>query len=73
MRNAVLSELDRELHDLCQPLTTLQGRLELAQMMGDPESLKEAVDAGLVEAQRLAAAVTRMRGMLERENEVPGG
>jgi len=70
MRNGMLSELDRELHDLCQPLTTLQCRLEMAQMMGDLEPLKEAVDASVVEAHRIVDAVTRMRAMLEREDKV---
>jgi glucose-6-phosphate-specific signal transduction histidine kinase len=73
MKNAVLSELDRELHDLCQPLTVLQCQLELAQMMGDPKSLKEAVDAGVVESQRIVASVARMREMLEWKDEVLGG
>jgi len=73
MREGMLRDLDRELHNLCQPLTTLQGRLELAQMMGDPASLKEAVDSGVVEAQRMAAAVGRMRERLEREEKSSGG
>ena len=64
-----MRDMDRELHDLCQPLTTLQGRLELAQLLGDPAALKEAVDSSLVEAQRIAAAVERMREMLELQGD----
>lgn len=73
MNEAMFRDLDRELHNLCQPLTTLQGRLELAQIMGDAASMKEAVDSGVVEAQRVVAAVTRMRERLEREEKAPGG
>jgi hypothetical protein len=73
MRNEMLGELDRELHDLCQPLTTLQCRLEMAQMMGDQGHLKEAVDVGVTEAQRIVVAVARMRAILEREDEALRG
>jgi len=69
LHERLLRNLDGELHDLCQPLTTLLGRLELGQMMGDVESLKEAVDRGMVEAQRMAAAVERMRERLEQERQ----
>ena len=35
-----------ELHDLCQPLTALQCRLEMGSMLGHPEDLEEAVKGG---------------------------
>lgn len=73
MRVEIFRDLDLELHDLCQPLTTLQGRLELAQIMGDEASMKEAVDSAVVEAQRIVAAVARMRERLEREERTLGG
>jgi len=66
MQDEILREMDRELHDLCQPLTTLQCRLELAQMIGDAASLKEAVDGGVEETLRIFAAVARMRETLHR-------
>lgn len=55
------TDLDRELHDLCQPLTTASCHLELGQMMGDAESLKSAVDGALVECRRTYDYVRRMR------------
>lgn len=55
------TELDRELHDLCQPLTTASCHLELGQMMGDTESLREAVDGALIECRRTYDYVRRMR------------
>lgn len=57
-------ELDRELHDLCQPLTTASCHLELGQMLGDAESLKTAVDGALEECRRTYEYVRRMRAHL---------
>lgn len=61
-RAKLRTELDRELHDLCQPLTTASCHLELGQMMGDPESMKAAVDGALIECRRTYDYVQRMRG-----------
>jgi hypothetical protein len=71
VRNENLSELKREMHDLCQPLTSLQCRLELAQMMGDCESLKQAVDGALEDTQRMFAGIAAIRARILRE-ERPG-
>jgi signal transduction histidine kinase len=49
------------LHDLCQPLTTLQCRLEMAGGIDTPEAYREAVEVGLTECARLAEAVGSMR------------
>ena len=49
------------LHDLCQPLTTLQCRLEMAQQIATPQAYRDAVDAGMIECARLSAAVNSMR------------
>jgi signal transduction histidine kinase len=56
--------MGRALHDLCQPLTTLQCRLEMAQMQGTAEAYREAVEKGLVECERLTELVKSMRTML---------
>lgn len=68
IRNGVLKEIEQDLHDLCQPLTSLQCRLELAQMIGNPVSLREAVDAGLEDTRRLFAGVSAMRERLLHED-----
>lgn len=52
------------LHDLCQPLTTLQCRLEMAEYVSTPEGYREAVSAGLLECERMAAGVASMRASL---------
>jgi signal transduction histidine kinase len=60
------------LHDLCQPLTTLQCRLELAGMVGTPEAYREAVQVGLTECERLTQVVSSIREMLRGSREGSG-
>jgi hypothetical protein len=62
--NAALEEVGQALHDLCQPLTTLQCRLELAGVLGTMDAYREAVDAGLAECSRLVESVASMREIL---------
>jgi hypothetical protein len=56
-----MKQMGTALHDLCQPLTTLQCRLEIAGLAGTQDAYREAVDLGLVECARLVEAVGRMR------------
>jgi len=56
-----LKRIGIALHDLCQPLTTLQCRLEMAELLGTPEAYREAVEAGLTECGRLTEVVGSMR------------
>ena len=56
--------LSKALHDLCQPLTTLQCRLEMAGVLGTEAAYREAVEHGLTECARLAAAVDAMRSLV---------
>lgn len=59
-----LKQSNVELHDLCQPLTALQCRLEIGKMLGHPEALEEAVKGGLEETRRMFHIITRMRQRL---------
>ncbi len=68
-RERLLEAMHRDLHDLCQPLTALQCRLEVAQLVGDRASLREAVDGGLEETQRIFAVVARMRSCLRAQDD----
>ena len=63
--DAVLEEMGQALHDLCQPLTTLQCRLEMAGLVGTMEAHREAVDLGLEECSRLVTSVGLMREILQ--------
>ena len=56
-----VKDMSKALHDLCQPLTTLQCRLELASVVGTTEAYREAVELGLEECSRLMHAVGAMR------------
>ncbi|HEY5057202.1 MAG TPA: hypothetical protein VII58_13640 [Acidobacteriaceae bacterium] len=59
-----MQRLSKALHDLCQPLTTLQCRLEMAGVIGTATAYREAVEHGLDECGRLIDAVDSMRGMV---------
>jgi hypothetical protein len=56
-----MERVGQALHDLCQPLTTLQCRLELAGLVGTDEAYREAVRLALVECERVAESVGVMR------------
>ena len=63
-REQELKRISAALHDLCQPLTTLQCRLEMAEFIGTLEAHRQAVEAGLVECARMSVAVGAMRQTL---------
>ncbi len=56
-----MNQMRQALHDLCQPLTALQCRLELAPLGGTDEDYREAVQLGLVECGRLMQGVEAMQ------------
>jgi hypothetical protein len=59
-----VKRIGNALHDLCQPLTTLQCRLEVAKMQGTAEAYREAAELGLAECLRLSEAVGSMRAIV---------
>ena len=59
-----LRRLSKALHDVCQPLTTLQCRLELAGVLGTEAAYRDAVEQGLGECSRLMDAVEQMRELV---------
>jgi signal transduction histidine kinase len=64
-RNAIdLEQSHAELHDLCQPLTALQCRLELGRMLGHAGALEESIDGALEETRRMFEVVAQMRQRL---------
>jgi hypothetical protein len=70
-----MAAMDQVLHDLCQPLTTLRCRLELAGLIGTVEAYREAVELGLAECVRLVDGVESMReivGASQRTEELAG-
>jgi hypothetical protein len=61
----LVERMDVALHGLCQPLTVLQCRLALGQLIGEPEAMREAIREGLRECARLNKTVGTMRTMLQ--------
>jgi hypothetical protein len=57
------------LHDLCQPLTVLQCRLAMGEMIGEPGAMREAICEALVECVRLNAVVGTMREILQQAKQ----
>ena len=71
-----IDQISKALHDLCQPLTALQCRLEIAKLSGSAEECREGVEMGLVECGRLIDGVGLMREIVRAmrlaETEVSG-
>ena len=61
-----MERIDVALHGLCQPLTVLQCRLAMGELIGEPEAMREAIREGLLECVRLNQTVGTMRSMLQQ-------
>ena len=64
-RAEFVERLDLALHGLCQPLTVLQCRLAMGEMIGEPDAMLEAIREALKECVRLNQTVGTMRTMLQ--------
>lgn len=64
--------LDNALHGLCQPLTVLQCRLALGELIGGPNAMREAIAEALVECSRVNLAIGLMREMLQHALRTDG-
>jgi signal transduction histidine kinase len=62
-----LHQMEADVHELCQPLTALQFRLEFSKATGGQEALQEALDASLQDTQRMIGIVHRMQSHLAGE------
>jgi hypothetical protein len=65
-RADLVERLDVALHGLCQPLTVLQCRLAMGEMIGEPDAMLEAIREALKECVRLNQTVGTMRTMLQQ-------
>jgi hypothetical protein len=63
-RGVERKQIGAALHDLCQPLTTLQCRLEMAGLIDTLEAYREAVEVGMQECLRVGAQVASIRAIL---------
>ena len=63
-RTELVERIDVALHDLCQPLTVLQCRLAMGELLGEPDAMRESIREALQECERLNQTVGTMRTML---------
>jgi hypothetical protein len=62
----LVERIDVALHGLCQPLTVLQCRLAMGDLIGEPDAMREAIREGLQECVRMNETVGTMRAMLQQ-------
>ncbi len=62
----LVERMDRALHGLCQPLTVLQCRLAMGDLLGEPDAMREAIREGLQECARMNDTVETMRAVLQQ-------
>jgi hypothetical protein len=65
-RMDLVKRIDVALHGLCQPLTVLQCRLAMGDLLGEPDAMRDAIREGLDECVRMNQAVGTMRAMLQQ-------
>jgi hypothetical protein len=65
-RTDLVERIDVALHGLCQPLTVLQCRLAMGELIGEPDAMREAIREGLQECVRMNKTVGTMRAMLQQ-------
>jgi signal transduction histidine kinase len=61
-----LAEMGDKLHDLCQPLTALQCRLEIGMLHGRPDTMRATMEEALHECERMNNRVHAMQTLLRR-------
>jgi hypothetical protein len=62
----VIERIDVALHGLCQPLTVLQCRLAMGELVGEPDAIREAIRDGLQDCARMNQMVGTLRAMLRQ-------
>jgi hypothetical protein len=65
----LIEQIDESLHGLCQPLTVLQCRLAMGELIGEPDAMREAIREGLMECVRMNNGIQQMRLALQQELE----
>jgi hypothetical protein len=65
-QTGLVERIDVALHGLCQPLTVLQCRLAMGELIGEPDAMREAIREGLQECLRMNKTVGTMRAMLQQ-------
>ena len=58
-RTDLVEQIDVALHGLCQPLTVLQCRLAMGELIGEPDAMRDAIREGLQECARMNRRLAR--------------
>jgi hypothetical protein len=66
VKTDLVKRLDMALHGLCQPLTVLQCRLAIGELIDEPDAMREAIREALLECVRMNQTVGTMRAMLQQ-------
>jgi hypothetical protein len=74
VKTDLVKQIDTALHGLCQPLTVLQCRLAMGELIDEPDAMREAIREALQECARMNQTVHTMRALLlevmsDREDE----
>jgi hypothetical protein len=66
VKTDLVKRIDMALHGLCQPLTVLQCRLAMGELIDEPDAMREAIREALQECARMNQTVGMMRAMLQQ-------
>jgi signal transduction histidine kinase len=66
VKRDLVERIDGALHGLCQPLTVLQCRLAMGELIDEPDAMREAIREALQECVRMNRTVGMMRAMLQQ-------
>jgi hypothetical protein len=66
VKTGLVERIDVALHGLCQPLTVLQCRLAMGELIGELDAMRDAIREGLQECARMNQTVGTMRAMLQQ-------
>ncbi|MEO6909363.1 MAG: hypothetical protein ABI158_00365 [Edaphobacter sp.] len=67
VQTGLAERMDEALHGLCQPLTVLQCRLAMGELIGGQDAMREAIAEALIECTRVNLAIGLMREILQHE------
>jgi hypothetical protein len=62
----LVERIDVALHGLSQPLTVLQCRLAMGELLGEPDAMRAAIRDGLQECSRMNQTIGTMRALLRQ-------
>ena len=68
-RPDLMGGLRKGLHDVCQPLTTLQCRLYLGALEDDPTKIRDGLAKCQAECDQVILRMTQLQGWIEEQQQ----